>query len=67
MDYIGVAIVSAAISIITAHVVTNIKCHKQLDILDKLFRDATEGMKDACRKISAEAQKAIAELHKNNQ
>lgn len=64
MDYIGVVIVSVATSIITAHIVTNIKCQKQLNILDKLFKDATEGMKDACRKISAEAQKAIAELHK---
>ena len=64
MDYIGVVIVSVATSIITAHIVANIKCHKQLDLLDKLFKDATEGMKDVCRKISAEAQKAIAELHK---
>lgn len=64
MGYITVVIVSVATSIITSHIVANIRCHKQLEILDKLFMDATEGMKDACRKISAEAQKVIAELHK---
>ena len=67
MEYIAVVIVSAGASIITAHIVANIRCHKQLEILDKLFMDATEGMVDGSRKVTASMQKALEELRKNNQ